>query len=344
MTDADVVIVGTGVMGAAAARSLARRGREVVMLDRFRIGHDRGSSHGRARIFRLSYEDPTYVEMAREALPLWRELEAEAGEQLLTTTGGLDLGAEAQLDRHSRAMASVGVQVEMLKGSDASERFPAVSLLPDEPAVFQADSGVIQAQRAWRAFASSARAHGAVLREEAPVVSVGESAGRAEVRLEGETITARVAVITAGAWARDLLGGAGIELPTRPTRETVAYFDLDADAPVMIEWSEPAVYALPAAGLGIKAAEHHAGPRTDPDHLGSPDNASVDRVSAWMAKRFPEASPRPQLTETCIYTNTDDESFVLERRGPFVIGSACSGHAFKFAPLIGARLAELASA
>jgi sarcosine oxidase len=339
----DVVVVGAGVMGAAAARSLAHAGREVVILERFSIGHNRGSSHGQARIFRLAYPDPIYVGMAREALPLWRELEAETGESLLVATGGLDIGSDEHLERHAAAMGSLGVPVEWLSGAEVAERFPAVSLPTRQMSLFQTDTGVVEAERAWRAFASSAQRAGAELREETPVVSISEAANRARVHLHGETITARVAIITAGGWARGLLAGAGIELDTRPTRETVAYFGLEADAPVVIDWSDPAVYSLPVSGLGLKAAEHHAGPETDPDHAGSPNSASLGRISEWISRRFPGADPQPRTVETCVYTNTEDESFILERRGPFVIGSACSGHGFKFAPLIGRKLAELAA-
>jgi sarcosine oxidase len=69
---------------------------------------------------------------------------------------------------------------------------------------------------------------------------------------------------------------------------------------------------------------------------------SVSRLSAWVAERYPKADPEPYLTQTCLYTNTPDEHFVLDRRGPLVVGSPCSGHGFKFAPLIGERLAALA--
>ena len=342
MNTVDVAVVGIGVMGAAAARSLARAGRDVVMLERFRIGHDRGSSHGPARIFRLSYHDRTYVEMARESYELWRALEEESGQPLLETTGGLDVADAQVLEAHVAALTSCGVPVEKLSAEAVAERFHAVAIPAGESTLFQADSGVLNAERAWRALAEGAVASGAVLREEEPVESIAEIGGMAEVRTGGETFRARVAIVTAGAWTRGLLEGAGIELPTKPTRETVAYFELGDRVPVMVEWRDPALYAL-QSGTRLKAAEHHAGPETDPNNAGAPDATSVERVSAWVRERFPTADPEPRLTETCIYTNTEDERFILERRGPFVIGSACSGHGFKFAPLIGERLAALAS-
>jgi sarcosine oxidase len=340
--DVDVVVVGAGVMGTAAARSLARAGREVVLLEQFDLGHARGSSHGRSRIFRLSYRDPTYVRMAQEALPLWRQLEEEAGEQIVRTTGGLDLGPA--VDGHARALASCGASFEMLGGEEVAERFPAVRTPRDARALYQPEAGVIRADRAVSAFVRSSKNHGARVRDRTRVIGVAARRDGVEVRTADETLSAPVAVVTAGAWARGLLSGAGIDIPTRPTRETVAYFRLAADRlPTLVEWGAPAGYALPSPGQGIKAGEHGAGPEIDPDSESpGPNLASVERLRAWVSERFPSAQADPHHAETCLYTNTPDESFIVERRGPIVIGSPCSGHGFKFAPLIGEGLARMA--
>jgi sarcosine oxidase len=342
VADVDVVVVGAGVMGAATARSLARAGREVALLEQFELGHARGSSHGRSRIFRFSYHDPMYVRMAQEALPLWRELEAETGDTILRTIGGLDLGPA--VDGHARALRACGAAFELLRSEEAAERFPVLRLPRDVRTLFQPDAGVIRADRAVSAFVHSATKHGAQVRERCRVLGLAARGDRAEVRTATETFRGRVAVVTAGAWARELLSGAGIDILTRPTRETVAYFRLDDDRlPTLVEWGPPAGYALPSPGQGIKAGEHGAGPEIDPDSESSgPSQASVGRLRAWVSERFPSAEPDPHHVETCLYTNTPDESFILERRGPIVIGSPCSGHGFKFAPWIGDRLARLA--
>jgi sarcosine oxidase len=339
----DVAVVGAGVMGAATAAALARGGRDVALFERFRVGHDRGSSHGRSRIFRLSYADPRYVRMAQEALPLWRRLEEEADEPLLRQTGGLDTGHS--LDEHGGAMAACDVAFQWLDGDEVVRRFPFVAAGSGERFLFQPEAGIVFADRAVAAFVRSARAHGGELLEGRRVLELRPSDDAVTVRTEEETVRARVAVVTAGAWARGLLAPAGIELPVRPTRETVAYFGIDEEdaAPALIEWGEPAGYALPSPGQGIKAGEHGAGPPADPDEDGEPSGPSVDRLARWIRRRFPGADPRPHLSETCLYTNTSDEAFILERRGPLVVGSACSGHGFKFAPLIGERLAALAA-
>ncbi len=342
MRKIDVAVVGAGVMGAATARALARRGRTVGLFERREVGHDHGSSHGRSRIFRFSYHDPVYVRMAMEALPLWRALEAEAGEDLLTVTGGLDAGPAA--DVNAAALGQVGARFEWLEPPAARERF-GLAYPGGTRLLFQPDAGWLRADRAWAALSRLAVAGGAELHENTPVEALLARDEEVEVRAAGETVRASVAVVTAGAWSKDLLGQAGVELAVRPTRETLVYFALreGPPPPPLVEWGTPSRYALPDPAIGMKAGEHQAGPTIDPDAAGAPDGASVERLRAWVAERFPGADPEPIHVQTCLYTNTPDEDFVLERHGNVVVGSACSGHGFKFAPLIGERLADLAS-
>jgi sarcosine oxidase len=329
-------------MGSATARALAEGGREVVVLERFPLGHRRGSSHGRSRIFRFSYGDRRYVRMAMEALPLWRTVEEEAGRELVRTTGGLDLGRA--VDDHAAALGAEGASFQILEPHQAVRRFGSMAF-PPGPVLYQPDAGVILADRAVEALIRTARSRGAEVLEETPAVAI-RADGDAVVETAGETYRAPVVVVTAGGWARPLLAGTGIDLPVRPTRETVAYFHLDETQPLpaVVEWNRPAGYAVLSPGQGIKAGEHGTGPDTDPDREGTVNEAAVDRVASWVRSRFPDARPEPHHAETCIYTNTADESFILERRGPIVIGSACSGHGFKFAPWVGRHLAGLAGA
>lgn len=338
----DFVVVGAGVMGCATARAIARSGRDVLLLEQFEIGHPRGSSHGASRIFRYSYNEAAYVAMAMESLELWRELEAECGEPLLTTLGGLDLGHT--LEAHVSALEAHGARFEMLSRREAARRFPSFSFRPDEHVLFQPDAGIVAADRAVRAFLAGARRSGGRLEERARVNGLRVKGDRIELDVGGRAVEAGVAVVTAGAWARGLLAGAGIELPTSPSRETVAYFEVDGSEtlPPLVNWGSPAVYTLPSPGQGLKAGQHHAGPNVDPDEEGKPNQESVRRLRSWVAERYRSPEIKPRFVETCLYTNTADESFVLERRGPIVVGSACSGHGFKFAPLIARRLAQLA--
>jgi sarcosine oxidase len=293
--------------------------------------------------------------MARQALPLWRQLEAESGRTLLLPTGGLDMGPD--LDAHAAALTAGGAPFERLHGAAAMARFEGLRFTPDARLIYQADGATIAAETTWRALVDAAVARGAELRVGAPVVSLVVVADMVEVGTPEETYRAPVAVVTAGGWSRGLLAGVGIDLPTVVTRETVAYFRLPDELPMpptLLDWTSQATYALASPGQGLKAGQHLAtlavdlereGADRDGDGQNGPGEVSAESIahlSAWVAEHYPAADPVPHRAETCLYTNTADEHFILERHGPIVVGSACSGHGFKFAPLIGQRLADLA--
>lgn len=342
MSRVDVAVVGAGIAGSAAARTLARAGREVVLLEQFGFGHTRGSSHGASRIFRFSYPEPVYVAMAMEALGLWRQLEDDTGRQLVVTTGGFDAGSV--LSDQAAALEACGAKFEWLSGAEVTERFPSLSFPADDTLLFQPDAGIVRAEDALAAFISDAEGSGASVRWNTRVEGLRAEGDGVEVDTTDGIVRAGVAVVTAGPWAPGLLAGAGIDLPAVPTRETVAYFDLaeNHEVPSLVDWSDPIFFALWNPGRGLKAGLHHGGPVADPDSEGEPSAATVATLREAVTRRYPTAAPEPDLAETCFYTNTDDERFILERRGPIVVGSACSGHGFKFAPLVGRRLAELA--
>ena len=312
----ETVVVGAGVAGLATAWALAQRGASVTVLEQFEVGHARGSSHGSARIFRLSYPEAKWVRLAHESLALWRELEGRMGGELLRTTGSLDLGPDLP---HPGALDECGVPYEQLDAPETLRRFGVGA-----PGVYQRDGGVVLADRALAAFRDGAVEAGARLQEGVRVSDLDE--------VDGDTV-----VVTAGAWAPKL----GLDLPVRVTRETVSYFDVGRESLSIVDWSgDHVVYALSTPEGRLKVGVHHAGTDTDPDEEGVPDPVRVRAASAWVAERFGPAEPA--YSETCLYTTTPDESFILERRGRYVIGSACSGHGFKFAPAIGRRLARLA--
>jgi sarcosine oxidase len=344
VADVEFAVIGAGMAGLATARCLALAGREVVVFEQFCVGHGRGSSHGASRIFRLSYPDARYVRLAMQAFPMWRELEREVGEHLLVPTGGLDCGAP--LAEHEAALAACGARYEMLDGSQAAARWPALSFAPEETVLYQADAALTRADAALRALLRSATEHGATVREETHVRALRGRGERVVMDTTIGTWTCSVAVVAAGGWARPLLAAAGIHIPVVATRQTVAYFEIPGAErlPPLVDWREPIFYALASPGQGLKAGIHHSGPETDPDEPGVVDPATVDLVAERVARRYPGAEARPHHTETCIYTSTSDEHLILERRGRIVIGSACSGHGFKFAPLTGRTLADLAIA
>jgi monomeric sarcosine oxidase len=326
---AEVVVVGAGIMGSATAYALARHGHEVRLLEQFRVGHTHGSSHGRSRIVRLAYPEVEFVELAKESFVGWRALEEESGQELLELNGLLELVEDpAQSSRD--ALEAADADYELLEAEDSRRRWP-VGVPDGWTALFQPEAGIVRADTAHRAFVDRAMARGARVEEDTRVDSLDD-------------VDAEVVVVTAGPWARRFFP----DLPVRTTRETVAYFRRLGDALASVVQLDRvtrghAMYSLHDPLFGLKAGAHHAGVEADPDTSGEPDPANVARIARWVGLHYPEADPEPVAAETCMYTTTPDEHFILERRGRVVIGSACSGHGFKFAPAVGMRLARLAA-
>jgi sarcosine oxidase len=335
---AEVVVVGAGVMGLASSWALTRAGRDVIVLEQFHVGHDQGSSHGSTRIFRLAYDEPDWVASAGESLGLWRELEAESGLELIAPLGFLDTGRDSTALR--AALDSGRAEYEVLSADDVDRRF-GVTIAGDE-AVLDPLGGIVWAERALEAFRRSA-----TVIEETTVTALHPYGTGIRLETSSGPIEADVAVVAAGPWARPLLAAAGIELPVVETRETVAFFALENNAPLpsIGDWAPEGgdlVFSLEAGEGLVKVGLHHAGARVDPATPGAPDPAAVAIVTDWAQFHFRLADPEPATVETCFYTTTADEKFLLERHGPIVVCSACSGHGFKFAPAVGKRVAGLA--
>ncbi len=347
MEECHVIVIGAGAMGSATAWWLARWGIDVVLLEQFPAGHERGSSHGSTRIFRLAYPDPAYVARARKALPLWRELEEEAGMGLLATTGGIDHGDQASLQPIVDSLTRTGVAHEIVDPIEAAQRWPGFAFAG--PVLHQPDAGRLSADVAVRALQGQARTHGAGIRFEEPVRALRPRPdGRIVVATDGGEYRARTAVVTAGAWVGALLEGLIDLPPLTVTREQVFHFPSRIDPvrwPSFIHHGGGFVYGLHApADRGVKVAEHHTGAVTTADDRSFEiDEAGRERIIRHVERWMPGLEPTPASATTCLYTNTSDESFIIDRHGPIVVGSPCSGHGFKFVPLIGRRLAELAA-
>jgi sarcosine oxidase len=327
--EAEVVVVGAGIMGAATAYALAREGRDVLLLEQFRVGHEHGSSHGRSRIVRLAYPEVEFVELAKEAFVGWRALEQESGQELLELNGLLEL-AESPSQSSRDALEAAGAEYELLDADGARSRWP-VGVPNGWTALFQPEAGIVRADLALRAFVDRALARGARLEEERRVDSL-------------EEVDSKAVVVTAGPWIKSFFP----DLPVRTTRETVAYFHRDGGPLPSVVQLDPvtrghAMYSLHDPLHGLKAGAHHAGAEVSPDEPGAPEPVLFERIAEWVARTYPDADPDPVSAETCMYTTTADEHFILERRGKVVVGSACSGHGFKFAPAIGTRLAAMAA-
>jgi sarcosine oxidase len=267
---------------------------------------------------------------------------------LLTTTGGLDVGPVVPAT--AAVLDAAGEPYELMTAEQAHERWPALRLDPGAPVLHHADAGVLRAEATVRAQARLSVAAGAELRERTVVTSIQPSDAEVEILTDrGDRLRAPVVVVAAGPWAGPLLSTAGIELRLEPSREQVSYFELEeAPAlPTVIDWNTERVqvpYAVPDPWEpgSFKAGFHRVGPVVSPDVSGEPDTSLIARAEAFAVRRYPGARPTGR-TDTCFYTSTPDEDFAIGRIGPIVVASPCSGHGFKFAPLFGEALADLAT-
>jgi sarcosine oxidase len=354
----DLAVIGLGVMGSAALAAMACRGGHVVGIDRFTPGHDRGSSHGATRVIRLGYfEHPSYVPLVRAAYPLWRELEAESGAPLLTVTGILEMGA-AGSDLVAGTLRSArlhGLPHEVLDAAGMMKRFPAFRLPDDFIGVFQPDGGVLQAEPAVAAFQWVACQAGADLRMEERVLGVAPEGDGVRVTTERGEVRAGCAIVAAGPWLKTLLPQ--LAVPLRVTRQVLAWFapvrhahQFAADCfPVFLLQNQDGLfYGFPADNTGVKIAKHHHLDETaDPDDCSRTVSAADETVIRSVLKaHVPDADGPLVVARTCLYTMTPDGDFILDRmpgRPQIIVASPCSGHGFKFAPLIGEILADLAT-
>ena len=353
----DVVVIGLGVMGSAALHRLAVRGVRVLGIERYEPGHDRGSSHGATRIIRLGYfEHPSYVSLLRDVYPLWRELEAKIGRRLLHTTGIAEIGApESELVKGTLAAARQhALPHDVLDAAALMRRYPAFRVPGDFVGVVQPDGGFLEAEPALLGLVKLARAGGAAMRTNEAVRAIEPYPGGVCVVTGDEVVEASAVIVTAGARVKSLIPD--LPAPLRVTRQVLAWFEprdatmLSSDRfPVfMIESPHGFHYGFPMdPHRGVKLGKHHHLDETvDPDTCDrtvSPRDERAIRVA--LENYIPAADGKLVAATTCLYTMAPDGDFIIDTLPGWpqvVIGSPCSGHGFKFAPLIGEILADLA--
>jgi sarcosine oxidase len=351
-TRADVIVAGLGAHGSSAAYRLASRGASVLGFDRFARGHTLGSSGGLSRITRMSYyEHPDYVPLLRRAWTLWRELERDSGQNLLTQTGGLYAGRPGG-ELVAGALESArtyGLDHELLDTNALRSRYPLFEWVDGWIGLFEPQAGWLAPERSIEAHLGQAERRGARLHFTEPIRSWESTSRGVRVTTEKGTYEAAQLVVTAGAWAGELLPSLAPELTVE--RNVLFWFEPTAkrDAferlPVyIIEDTDRFFYGFPyIEGQGVKVAGLHFGDRVDPntvDRTASPRDE--ERVRDWLQRRMPLANGTRRDAKVCMYTNSPDAHFIVDRLGPeVVVGSACSGHGFKFATVIGEILADL---
>ncbi|BDZ48054.1 N-methyltryptophan oxidase [Frondihabitans sucicola] len=369
--EVETLVVGGGAMGSATAWALARRGREVLLAERFEPGHAMGASHGEYRNFNVAYAEPDYVQLLVEARRLWGELEADSGEALLELVGLVNHGEAAAHQRSGSsggdtfdtvhaALDAAGIASEFLSASEAHERWPGMRF--ETRVLFSPESGRVKADASVAALQRLAARLGAEVRHRTRAVGIRVlDDDFVEVDLESgdgdlSTVRTRSLVVTAGAWTEKLLG-ARLTLPRLVvTQEQPAHF---APRDPALAWPSfnhqrdlgpggdywySGVYGMLTPGTGVKAGWHGTGLPIDPDaRTFTSEPAQLAALQRYAREWLPGVDPERFEEISCTYTSTDTADFVLDRVGPITVGAGFSGHGFKFTPAVGRILADLAT-
>lgn len=360
MNSYDVIVLGLGGMGSAAAHQLAARGQRVLGLERFGPAHALGSSHGGSRIIRQSYfEDPAYVPLLVRAYELWERLETDAGADLLTLTGGIYLGPPTSTTVAGSLTAAQewGLPHELLDASAIRSRFPTLRPDDDEVGLYERRAGFVRPEATVAAQLAVAERLGADLHFSEPAVSWTAGDDSVEVVTAAGRYTAGKLVLAPGAWAPRVLADLG--LPLRVERQVQYWFQPDGGVgpyqpdrqPIYI-WEDRAgvqIYGFPAVDGpdgGAKIAFFRKGAETTPDEIDRevhPDEIAA--MAARAASDLPTLPGRFLKAAACMYTTTPDEHFVIAPHPAYpraTIACGFSGHGFKFVPVVGEILADLA--
>ena len=354
----DVAVVGLGGMGSAALAHCASRGASAIGIEQFGIAHDLGSSHGKSRMIRKAYfENPAYVPLILRAYQLWRELEREAGEDLLRITGVLAVGQEdskiVERTRHTATLHDLPLQ--QLSKREIEARYPSLKLLPSEVGVFEPDGGVLDPERAIAAHARVAEQRGAEMRCDVAMQTWRPTSNGFEIQLsDGSRVEAGALVLTIGPWLKATLESLGARVEVQ--RNVQVWFTPSTDVYAADRFTSflldrpglPApLYGFPDFGGGLKAAFHGHGDLTDADHLDRSIDVPRDvaPLAAAMEQWMPGAAAAVRAAKACMYTLTTDHDFVIDQHPchpNLVLCGGFSGHGFKFAPVVGEIAADLA--
>lgn len=353
---ADVIIVGLGAMGSAAAMQLARRGQRVLGFDRFSPPHAMGSSHGQTRIIREAYfEDPIYVPIVQRAYELWDELQRASGTSIFLKTGGLMLGQPDSIvfTGAKRSAETHHLVHEILSSADVARRFPAIQPEPDMMAVYEPRAGILFPEACIASHLSLAAKSGADIHVNESVLSWKATDQGVSVNTTKATYHAGQLILSAGAWASTLLPD--LNPPLTVERQILFWFTPTqspaqfsaANCPIHL-WQfdgHQFFYGFPDLGDGVKVARHHRGLTGDPQSLPrdvTPEE--VDDMQQIVRRFLPDAAGSLRASTVCLYTNTPDEHFWIDHypaHSNVIIASPCSGHGFKFASAVGEILADL---
>ncbi|WP_150462091.1 FAD-dependent oxidoreductase [Nesterenkonia ebinurensis] len=348
----ETVVVGGGLMGSATAWQLAKRGREVTLLEQFGQLHKIGASHGTTRNFNVGYVEEHYLALVKEAGRLWRELEADADVSVLNLLGMTNHGKGVPA-QHVEVLRAHGISAQWLSVDEARERWSGINF--DTKILFTPDGGRLDPSTAIPAFQATTEKFGGHVRHETPVLKVAETAnGQVEVVTDSVTYLADQVVVTVGGWTNKFIGGQLSYPRLYVTQEQPAHFAINNEAatwpsfnhrriigdPQYDYWYSD-IYGMLTPGEGIKAGWHGVGIHVDPDNRSFQYEPMMMRALQRYAREYlPGVDPEQFTDISCTYTMSSDEAFILDRRGPFILGAGFSGQGAKFTPAIGRVLAD----
>ena len=350
----DAIVVGGGIVGVSTAYVLARRGMSVLLLERYAPVHEHGSSHGDSRMIRFDYEENVYVEMAARAFRAWEDLAKRLGRTVFRQTGICNLApANAEvLETLETRLRDCELPFERLAGRSFNRRFPQLNLANTSEAIYQPDSAVLFADEVVRSLWDCVREDGVDALTETEVASIDPGEERVEVTAsDGRSWSGTNLVLATGGWADRWLNALGIDVDLVVTRELLAYFPQtgavphEAGAmPNVIDYHTPApFYCVPQVRVpGVKAGCHRTGRVVVADDPEEVDGANLAAVQEFIGRRCPHLSRDPVAVKHCLYTNSADFHFILDRHpehSNVVLAAGFSGHGFKFGPVLGEILA-----
>jgi sarcosine oxidase len=354
----DCMVIGLGANGSSTLYHLSGTGKKVIGIDRFTPPHIYGSSHGESRIIRKAYyEAPVYVPLLQASYTEWAKLEKAAGKKLFLPTGGIMLGnKDAAVVQGSRLSADThGIPYEFLDSTAIRKRFPAFRPTTETVGILEKEAGILFPEECIRSFLQQSAKQGAAILTNEPVVRIEPRVGSIEVTTTKERYSVGSLVLSAGAWTNRLLPE--LQLPLSVKRQVLFWFangqagDQDRfrpdNMPIYI-WEFAAgkmFYGFPDLGTGIKIAPHHRGRSIDPDDLTQDVSREDIAEMEDIARQYLGMVPIFKSSAVCMYTNTPDENFIIDRHPAFnhiIVASPCSGHGFKFSSLTGRILSDMA--
>jgi sarcosine oxidase len=356
-TGYDVIVVGLGGMGSAAAYHLAARGCRVLGLEQHEPAHDKGSSHGGSRIIRQTYfEDPGYVPLLLRAYELWEKLAADAQRDVYRLTGGLFMGPPDCLTVSGsvRTSRQWDLPHEVLDAAEINARFPNFTPAPGDIALYEAKAGFARPELTVRAHLDLAEKSGATLQFGEPVLDWNQTRAGVRVTTGGGSYTAEQLVICPGPWAPQVLDQLGVPI----TVERAVMYWLDPiggvsgfqDHPIFIDENASGIqlYGFPAIDGprgGVKVAFARKGIPCTPDTIDRVvHEQEISELTARVKELLPALAGTCLRTATCMYSNTPDRNFVIARHpqcADVTVACGFSGHGFKFVPVVGEILADL---